>query len=79
MRHRPAFETVGGYAIYEEFAAGGMATGHFGRPLAGRQVVAVKRMYPHFTRDPDFLTMFTDEARLAALIRHPNVVRCSTW
>ncbi|MEJ7729475.1 MAG: protein kinase [Polyangiaceae bacterium] len=77
MRHRPAFETVGGYAIYEEFAAGGMATVHFGRPLGPggpRQVVAVKRMYPHFTRDPDFLTMFTDEARLAALIRHPNVV-----
>lgn len=75
MRHRPAFETVGGYAIYEEFAAGGMATVHFGRRLdPGGQAVAVKRMYPHFTRDPDFLTMFTDEARLAALVRHPNVV-----
>jgi serine/threonine-protein kinase len=31
-------------------------------------------MHPHLAEDPDFVTMFLDEARMAANIRHPNVV-----
>ncbi len=69
---------VGRYTIYGEIASGGMATVHIGR-MAGdagfSRLVAVKRMHPQFARDPDFLAMFLDEARLAARIRHPNVVQ----
>jgi serine/threonine-protein kinase len=36
--------------------------------------VAIKRLHPHLAKDPDFVSMFLDEARLAARIRHPNVV-----
>jgi serine/threonine-protein kinase len=36
--------------------------------------VAVKVMHPHIAHDPDSVRMFLDEARLAALIDHPNVV-----
>jgi serine/threonine protein kinase len=35
---------------------------------------ARKRLHPQFRDDPPFLTMFLEEARLAGLIRHPNVV-----
>jgi serine/threonine-protein kinase len=63
--------------LFGEIAAGGMATVHLGR-LSGAagfaRTVAVKRLHPQFAKDPDFVSMFLDEARLAARIRHPNVV-----
>src|SRR5438132_513960 len=68
---------IGRYAVFDEVAAGGMATVHFGRLLAEAgfsRTVAIKRLHPQFARDPDFVTMFLDEARLASRIRHPNVV-----
>ena len=68
---------VGRYAIYDRIAAGGMAAVHVAR-LAGEggfaRTVAVKRLHPQFALDPEFVAMFLDEARLAARIRHPNVV-----
>jgi serine/threonine-protein kinase len=67
----------GRYAIYDEIAAGGMATVHLGRllgPVGFGRTVAIKRLHPHLAREPEALTMFLDEARLAARIRHPNVV-----
>ena len=69
---------VGRYALYGEVASGGMATVYYGCTIdqdgPGR-VVAVKRMHPHFARDPEFTSMFIDEANLAARVRHPNVVQ----
>jgi serine/threonine-protein kinase len=35
---------------------------------------AAKCMHAHYARDPDFVSMFTDEATLCTLIRHENVV-----
>jgi serine/threonine protein kinase len=68
---------VGRYAVFQQIAAGGMATVHLAR-LAGpegfRRVVAVKALHPHLYRDPEFKAMLMQEARLAARIRHPNVV-----
>lgn len=66
------------YAIYDRIAAGGMATVHLGRLVGERgfsRTVAIKRLHPHLAMDPDFVSMFLDEARLAARIRHPNVVQ----
>src|SRR5271156_2857597 len=68
---------VGRYALYGEIAAGGMATVHFGRllgPVGFSRTVAIKRLHPQFAKDPEFVSMFLDEARLAARIRHPHVV-----
>jgi serine/threonine protein kinase len=68
---------VGRYAIYEPIATGGMATVHLGRlvgPASFARTVAIKRLHPQFARDPEFVSMFLDEARLAARIQHPNVV-----
>ncbi len=68
---------VGRYIMYEALASGGMASVHFGRmvgPGGFSRAVAVKRLLPHLARDPEFVAMFLDEARLAARIQHPNVV-----
>jgi serine/threonine protein kinase len=68
---------LGRYALYEQIASGGMATVHIGRllgPVGFARTVAIKRMRPQFTEDPEFVAMFLDEARVAARIRHPNVV-----
>ncbi len=54
-----------------------MATVHFGRllgPVGFSRTVAIKRLHPQFAKDPEFVSMFLDEARLAARIQHPNVV-----
>jgi eukaryotic-like serine/threonine-protein kinase len=68
---------IGQYAVHMAIASGGMASVHFGRftGAAGfARTVAIKRMHPHLCNDPEFVAMFVDEARLAARIRHPNVV-----
>jgi serine/threonine-protein kinase len=65
------------YLLFEEIGAGGMATVHLGlqHGSAGlARTVAIKRLYPQFVRDPELTAMLLDEARLAARIRHPNVV-----
>jgi serine/threonine-protein kinase len=54
-----------------------MATVHFGRLLGVvgfSKTVAIKRLHPNLAKDPEFVSMFLDEARLAARVRHPNVV-----
>ena len=54
-----------------------MATVYLGR-ISGaggfQRFVAIKRLHPHLAREPEFVQMFLDEARLAARIHHPNVV-----
>ncbi len=74
---RAPLRVVGRYAVYHEIAAGGMATVHIGRllgPVGFARTVAIKRLHPQFAKDPEFVSMFLDEARLAARVQHPNVV-----
>lgn len=68
----------GRYELFDAIGEGGMATVHLARMhgAAGfARVVAVKRLRPELARDPDFVAMLVDEARLASRIRHPNVVQ----
>jgi serine/threonine-protein kinase len=68
---------VGRYSLHSEIASGGMATVHLGRlagPVGFSRTVAIKRLHAQFAKDPEFVAMFLDEARLAARIQHPNVV-----
>lgn len=70
----PAF---GRYELLGPIASGGMASVHLARVRgeAGfERYVALKRMLPEVENDEAFVAMFLDEARLAAGIRHPNVV-----
>ncbi len=68
---------VGRYVVHDRIAAGGMATVHVGRLIGAAgfsRTVAIKRLHDAYAKDPDFVAMLLDEARLAAAIRHPNVV-----
>ena len=78
--NEPAYErpeSFGRYLLYPAIARGGMATVHTARLVGAEgftRLVAAKRLHPQFTDDPDFVTMFHDEACIASRIHHPNVV-----
>ncbi len=68
---------LGRYEIVSWIASGGMANVFVARALgvAGfERLVALKLLHPHIAHEHEFVSMFLDEARLAARIRHPNVV-----
>ncbi len=68
---------LGRYELVMKIATGGMATVYLGRMLskgAFTKSVAIKVLHPELARDPGFVAMFLDEARLSAQIHHPNVV-----
>ncbi|HEX3759966.1 MAG TPA: serine/threonine-protein kinase [Kofleriaceae bacterium] len=61
-----------------EIAVGGMAEVFLGvhKGVEGFiKVVVIKRVLPHLSTNPEFIRMFVDEARLAARLEHPNIVR----
>ena len=67
----------GRYELLRAIASGGMAQVHLGRALGVggfERFVAIKVMHAHLADEPEFVAMFLDEGRLAARIRHPNVV-----
>lgn len=68
--------STGGYRRIGDLAAGGMGIVSLCVKHAGRfeRLYAVKRMHPHLRADDSMRRMFLDEARLAGLIRHANVV-----
>jgi|HubBroStandDraft_1064217.scaffolds.fasta_scaffold04206_9 serine/threonine protein kinase len=69
---------VGKYHLVAELARGGMgnvylATTH--GPAGFHKVVVLKELKPEFCQDEAYVTMFLDEARLAARLTHPNIVQ----
>jgi len=67
---------LGRYELLAPIGVGGMAkvwaarqSGHGGFA----KVVAIKTILPHLSRESDFERLFVDEARVASLVRHPNV------
>lgn len=73
VRHR-----VGRYVLLEEFAAGGMATVHYGCMTGSqgfRRIVAIKRMRPGLLDEAAARETLVDEGRVAARVQHVNVVQ----
>jgi serine/threonine-protein kinase len=69
--------TFGRYTLLGEIASGGLATVYLARftgEMGFSRTVAIKELRPDFARDPSFVAMLTDEARLGARLRHPNLV-----
>jgi serine/threonine-protein kinase len=69
-------ERLDRFELVAELASGGMATVYLARlsGVAGFQrLFAIKRLHPHLAKEPEFVEMFLDEARLAAKIHHPNI------
>lgn len=66
------------YRFSRRIGRGGMGEVYLGlqEGMGGlERLVVIKRIYPHFGEDEQFTRMLLEEARLAASIRHPNVVQ----
>ncbi|MBL8936028.1 MAG: protein kinase, partial [Archangium sp.] len=73
-----SLETYGRYQLIKKLATGGMAQIYLARQLGVQgfeKMLVVKRILPHLAENEDFITMFLDEARIAARLNHPNVVQ----
>ena len=73
-----AVRSLGRFQIIGRLATGGMAEVYLalsGELPGYRTLLVVKRILPHLASNRQFIGMFLDEARLAALLDHPNVVR----
>ena len=69
-------EEYGNYFLLERIGLGGMAEVFKAqqRGVEGFQkIVAIKRILPHCSNNPDFVRMFIDEAKVAAQLTHPNI------
>jgi len=86
MRAQPVSEPIdpptgaqlGKYQLLATLGQGGMGTVHLA--LASglgqfRKLLVVKELRQDLTRQPGFISMFMDEAKLAARLAHPNVVQ----
>ncbi|MCB9639672.1 MAG: protein kinase [Myxococcales bacterium] len=71
-------EQVGKYLLLKKLATGGMAEIHLAEqsgPGGFKKQLVIKRILPHLLGDEKFLQMFQDEARVAAVMNHPNIVQ----
>ena len=71
-------DRIGPYLLHKKVARGGMAElflADYVRRDGFKRKVAIKRILPHLAGNQDFIKMFTREARLAALLQHPNIVQ----
>jgi TonB family protein len=70
-------DRFGQYEILERIAAGGMAELYKAKRTGVegfQKIVAIKKILPHMADDEAFVTMFADEAKLAAQLNHPNII-----
>lgn len=68
----------GNFVLVERIAVGGMAEIFRAKKLGAEgfeKELVVKRILPHFSEDEAFVTMFKDEARIAANLNHANIVQ----
>jgi len=69
---------IGRYRLQARLATGGMAevwTASVAEAVEAGPEIVLKVMLPAIAADPEFVAMFDDEARIAAAVVHPNVVR----
>ncbi|HJL40456.1 MAG TPA: protein kinase [Myxococcales bacterium LLY-WYZ-16_1] len=73
-----AFPQLGRYQVINRIASGGMAEVFLARAVGAmgfQRRVALKLIHANFTRDPEFVKMFIDEARIAMHLHHRNIVQ----
>jgi len=77
-RPHAAPKQIGRYEIGAKIGGGGMANVYVGRAKAADgsdEIVAIKVIRDEYGKDPRFLRMFSDEAKILERISHPNVIR----
>lgn len=70
--------SLGSYEVIRKLDSGGMAEVFLAAqhmPGDVRRLVVIKAMLPHLADDDQFVQMFMREARIAAVLSHPNVVQ----
>ena len=71
-------EQLGRYHLVRKLATGGMAEVFLAKvmgPGGFEKSLVIKRILPNLAKDPAFVAMFLQEARLAAQFAHPAVVQ----
>lgn len=68
------FERFGKYLLLEKLASGGMAEVYLAKTIGINNFVAIKRILPQFSENSEFIQMFKEEAKIAANLRHSNIV-----
>ncbi|HVR41911.1 MAG TPA: TonB family protein [Thermoanaerobaculia bacterium] len=76
MTARPGAR-FGQFVLRAKIATGGMAE-VWKAQMQGvegfEKLVAIKRILPHLAADQEFVSMFIDEAKIAARLNHPNII-----
>ncbi len=71
-------DKLGKYELIRQVAIGGMAELYLARTVGiegFEKLVVVKRILPQYLSNASFVTMFLNEARLAATLHHPNIAQ----
>jgi hypothetical protein len=66
------------YRVLDRIGVGGMAEVFRATALGSRgfeRTFVIKRILPRLASTPEFLRMFVDEAKISALLSHPNIVQ----
>jgi eukaryotic-like serine/threonine-protein kinase len=74
------FEPIrfGKYQLIEKIATGGMAEVYKAKSygVAGfEKLLVIKKILPHLSRDPEFVKLFINEAKIAVSLNHANIVQ----
>ena len=70
-----ALGTIGDFEVVDKLGQGGMGAVYRARQITLGRLVALKILPAQFEEDEDFVSRFQREARLAASLNHPNLVR----
>lgn len=74
----PSVRSIGRYQVAGRLATGGMGEillAQLRGPGGFERAVVIKRILPHLAENAESVRMFLDEARIAAGIRHDNVIQ----
>lgn len=70
-------ESFGKFLLLEKIASGGMAEVYLAKSMGANGInkfVAIKRILPQYSENPEFIDMFKEEAKIAVNLNHGNVV-----